>query len=184
MRPYRLLVAALLLLALAGAGCTSREPGAKTVPPPSPEGLVPVGGGSGGKAGADGNGTAKARPSPATLNLTRDPVDIQDGGDLTNGTSRDWSWHVAPGFATFTVEVRLRGLQGAPAFAVADLRLRLEGGDPSGTVIDTGGFFAGSDSCTACLDGADLDSPAGQWTLHLSTAPSAAQYSVHVVVAY
>ena len=124
------------------------------------------------------------------MNLSKDPVDIQDGGDLTQGISKDWNWHVAPGFKVFTVELDVGGPQGSPAYTLqGGYAIRLAGGDPSSTPFEessSGGVAVSTanSGCKLCYDGADQSGQPGQWSLHFSTGQSPATYSVHVVVSY
>jgi len=179
-------LALLLVLLTALAGCASRSPG----PTGTPRGtgsasLVPV------SAPSSAATNATAQPSPATLNLTKDPVDIQDSGDLAQGASKDWTWHVAPGYSSFTVELDVDGPQGAPEYVATGLGYRLVGGDPPQAVKDvqaaggTGADLAVQPSgCVLCYDGADQPNQAGQWSLHFEAQQGAASWTVHVQVAY
>jgi hypothetical protein len=179
--PFRALVACLLLVAFAFAGCTSRAAPEAKPTPPSHDGLQPISSG-------ETNATKKvAKPSPATMNLSRDPVGIKDGGDLTQAASKDWSWHVAPGFTTFTVRLEIAGLQGSPQYVATGLKYELTGGDPVQTVQrDSGGtsIVSRGSQCLVCLDGSTVDGAAGQWHLSFSTEQSAASYTLQVTVTY
>ncbi|MCA1819854.1 MAG: hypothetical protein ABR562_01145 [Thermoplasmatota archaeon] len=169
-------VALLLIVAFAVSGCASRSSDAPPGGTTSSEGLVPVGGSM---------TSAAPGASAATANLTKDPVDVQESGDLATGVDKDWDWHVAPGYKTFTVELMVMGPQGAPEYTLYNYDVSLTGGDPSEQVVHdsqsvASGSGTGAGACLACADG----EPAGSWTLHWSVEHGVGQWAVHVVVAY
>jgi hypothetical protein len=175
---------ALLVGALVFAsGCVSRTAQTPTTSSTTP-GLVPVGNGGNSTAG-----NTTVGPSPATLNLTKDPVDIEKSGDLAEGVALDEAWHVAPGFTAFTVELTLEGPQGSPEYTLQSHSIRLAGGDPSEVVYEegTGGglsLSSGPSRCIVCHDGTALEGQPGQWTFHFSAGNSVGSYSLRVHVAY
>jgi len=175
-----LVVAAAVIL----SGCSSRtSSGSSSMTRSGSSSLVPVD-----TATSEATNATPVRPSAATMNLSRDPVDIQDGGDVGQGVSKDWSWHVAPGYTAFTVEVDMAGPQGAPAYTATGLGWRLTGGDPSKTAAEQPASQTSSQTsnsgCVLCYDGSAKDNQPGQWSLHFEAGPSAASWSVHVHVAY
>jgi len=178
MAPFRLLVALLLILALAFGGCAAR-----TAPTPTSTtasgGLVPVQGGPENETAPKG-----PQPSAATLNLTQDPVDIQEEGELTSGIDKEWTWHVAPGFKSFTVALSFFGPQGSPVYTLTRATYDLTGGDPPQNVAHWDATGSSTSGCAVCMDGAELEGVAGQWRLQFDAAPSAAEYSLHIQVTY
>lgn len=186
-------VPALLVLALAAAGCSGKggAPTGSSGPAASTDPLVAVGcQDEAGRAVDCGTGcTADNKTAACTGAYTgpRDPVSIHETGDSLNGKGA-YEFKVAPGYRRFTVDLSVTGPNGAPQYVGSGIGYTLLDGAGT-TVLDNPAsqtsFTSGpSGGCIVCYDGLKEPHAAGSWSFSFETGTTPGAYAVDIEVAY
>ena len=130
---------------------------------------------------------APAQPAQNATAESPTPVHIDETGDLTGqGTSKSFTWDVAPDPIRFNVTLTINGPADQEPHGFVSLSIRLV--DPDGTEVagypEFYGFTGGHKTYTLTYDGLQPSLVTGEWSLSMATGPGVATYHVQVDVEY